>query len=403
MSSSSDDVRSTKSKVGTSYELLIFETLLMSMMIVLIHLFVPFFTKQPEIIGNIHAIYVPKDTENLNFIKENIGPVIWLKNDINMQNLILKSNSNKCNLCKYPENDETTNSTKNDLIMGLLYGSTPHNVLTLVRSIRTVGCKASIVLLTCEQTYRAFNQNYLKELEKCGVIILHIPSINQRTRQIHGNLLRHLFFAEFLEKYGSIFDRVVILDVFDSYFQKDPFTDDFNQEKVIFSYENTTFRQNDVNNGWVKLLDANYSTEKYLTNYPLCSGLFYGTAKNLIKFYSIYVNLTHWMWVGTKAQDQGTLNAMFYNNKFGDLVEIDFNRKIVSATGHVFYGHKMLVSKFKELNELVRYNDGIVPSVIHQYDRTMPGSEFIKHHCPILGVWQRSPYARYDYRVFNFN
>ncbi|EAY07011.1 hypothetical protein TVAG_174810 [Trichomonas vaginalis G3] len=328
--------------------------------------------------------------ESINFTKAYIGSIEWT-NNMTYGEILKNKKYSGCNLCSYKkDNDTIANSTPDDLIIGLLYSDFPNNLLTLVRSIRTTGCKATIAILTCTDVEKQLPPKYLENLENCGVNLVPIPRIG-RIQNIHGNLLRHLIFAMFLNQYWKSFNRVVILDVYDTYFQRDPFTTEFNMTNVFFSYESKKFSVNGVNNLWVSRLDANYSKSKYFDKYPLCSGLFVGTSENLVKFYRTFVNLSFWKWVAFKAQDQGTLNAMFYNNKFGDLVQIDPDRKYVSA-----YLHNFIKSENK--TDLVRYDDGVIPRIIHQYDRKQQSSEFIKTACPMLGFWQRKPYARYDWR-----
>lgn len=288
-----------------------------------------------------------------------------------------------------------SNSNPEDLVLGLIFGGFPNNLLTLARSIRSSGCNDTVVILACEGIISEFDEEYIQSLNNCGINLVPIPNFYHRVQKIHGNLLRHAFFSIFLKKYARFFNRVVVLDVYDTYFQIDPFTPNFPKSKVYFSYEALKFKNNDVNNAWVKLLDSSYTYEKYMNLYPLCSELFFGYIGNLVKFYDIFVNITHWQWVGYQAQDQGTLNSQFYTGKFGDLVDIDLNRTFVSCTGHK-------LSNLVSNSNFPRYDDGIVPKVFHQYDRLKETTEFIQNHCPTLGSWQRDPYGRYDYSSFEW-
>lgn len=317
----------------------------------------------------------------------------WINQSI-FHNLHFKTDFSNCSLCKYPNNtNHKSNSSPRDLIMGLVYGTFPYNILTLARSIRSTGCNATIVYFICENVTKIINAEYSNELINCGVTVIKIPSFGVRTNGIHGNLLRHKFFSLFLDVYEYMFDRVILLDLYDTYFQLDPFTNEFDEDHVIFSQENMTIDRNEANTNWLKSLDPDYSPEKYKGKRPICSGLFYGTVQNILTLYSMFQDFERWTWIGKKAQDQGPFNEMFYNKKFKDLVQPETKRLIVSATGHVF-------KNLPNDKEFVMYSDGVIPYVIHQYDRKKESYTFPRDHCPSLGKWHMLTYAKYNWVIF---
>lgn len=231
--------------------------------------------------------------ESINFIEKYIDRIPWI-NDSSLPIKLIGKDWSQCQICKYPKmKKNVSNSNPEDLVLGLIFGGFPNNLLTLARSIRSSGSNATVVILACEGIISEFDEEYIQSLNNCGINLVPIPNFYHRVQKIHGNLLRHAFFSIFLKKYAKFFNRAVVLDVYDTYFQLDPFTPDFPKSKVYFSYEALKFKNNDVNNAWVKLLDSSYTYEKYMNLYPLCSGLFFGYIGNLVKFYDIFVNITH--------------------------------------------------------------------------------------------------------------
>lgn len=330
-------------------------------------------------------------SEAISYAESNIGRIDWF-HDPETPNLIKKHISTNCSLCDMNSTAEFANSSPRDVILGLIYGNKLLNFLTLIRSIRSTGCKASIVVMISVNATSNMTQIYRKHLEDCGVTLLSMPDFF-RVNGIHGNLLRHLFFALFVNMYEKDFDRVIILDIYDTIFQRDPFNEDFSLGKVQFSYETVKYSKNRVNLRWLKAIDPKFKKSFYYRLYPICSGLFGGTTTALIKFYRKYVNLSYWEWINTKCQDQGLLNYLWYHHKLDDVMYVDFKHHLVSAYCSDFsweYSEK----------GFTQYKDGTVPAVMHQYDRRGPPTLMIMKACPVLGEWQITPYAKHDYTKF---
>lgn len=317
-----------------------------------------------------------------------VSDVNWIY-DKDIVSRIKSSDYHNCSLCSFKSTSDDANSSRDDLVLGLLYGEFPFNFLTLVRSIRTTGCKASVVIFACNGVIESIRGKYREKLEECGVNIFPLRNFT-RVNGIHGNLLRHMYFALFLNLYHKEFKRVIILDVYDTFFQKDPFTRDFENETVLFSYETIVYQKNRINWKWIRNIDKTFSRKKHRHSMPLCSGLFGGTSASLINFYNIFVNIPYWEWIGMKCQDQGVLNYLYLTNKLTDTVKFDDHHTLVSA---------FLVNFSTTLSPdgFVMYrNTNHVPYVIHQYDRICFASNFIKNACPVLGDWHLKPYGHYN-------
>lgn len=337
---------------------------------------------------------IPYNNTNLedliNYSNTYIGKISWFE-DENIPFMIKSSKYNYCRLCDFKTVPNSANSSSDDLILGTLYGNSQRNVLTFVRSVRTAGCKASIVIFITENISNSLSEEYHKNLENCGVTLLDIPYY-ERVRGIHPNLIRHLHYSIFISKFQNYFNRVLIVDLFDTFVQKDPFSDKFDVKYVSFTYETTPFASNKINRDWVRNIDLEYDENKYKNNIPLCAGLFSGTTHSLLKFYDIFVNLSHWEWINTKCRDQRWLNYLYYNNKLQNIAKIDKN-------------HHLLSSLFVNFNKNYdRYGlvqlGATTPAVIHQYDRRGPSSIFIKEKCSPLGIWQTNPFGMYNYTDF---
>ena len=286
-----------------------------------------------------------------------------------------------------------TNSNSRDLVLCFMYGNQPHNILTFLRSLRSTKSQCTVVFLHSSEFIEAMETNYsklLEEVNKCGVIWLNFGSI-VKYRYVAPITSRFGVIRLFLKQFGDMFDRVIIADMFDTFFQMDPFRPEFTDKLIRATAEFDNLAENSPNSEWISAIDDEYDDEFYSDKMVLCAGLIYGGVKPTIRFLDKYVDLEFWYSLGESNLDQPIMNLDYYRREiFGPDFIPDINStNMISATKWTF-------------NEIPS-DDGLmhlamnifeVPTTVHQYDRSCPFYKYAENACPALGDWQSFPFAK---------
>ena len=307
-----------------------------------------------------------------------------------------KSDFSKCNLCKFPS-DVTSTSTKKDIAIGVLFGTNIYNILNWVRTLRSTGCKCSILFFHEENYTNYFNSEELEMLKNCGVVWWSLKtSFYNNTHVDDARTTKYLVIQNFLEAYGNYFNRVLLSDVFDSVFQKDPFIDEIPKDKIAVSIERVDFENHETNTQWVKALDNNFDFDWWRKKLIINSGFEMG-------YTELVLDLLHTMnqpqyFFAKDTLDQGILNYIYYKGIWTNL-SIDYEGKHYISAAY---------SQFEEISDF----DGFIHevnrpehtlAVIHQFDRVCPVQRNLLKICPKMGKWHRYPLGRPDYRVQECN
>ena len=302
-----------------------------------------------------------------------------------------QANFTNCSLCKF---DPDTNgaSSKDDLAIAVLFGNKIYNVINWVRTLRSTGCKCKILFFHEPNYIYFFNKNELDALKDCGVVWYPIKNnfINS-TLVYDPRTTKWLVIQNFLEAYGNYFKRVLISDVFDTIFQKDPFLNGLPRKKIASSIERVQFGNHETNMMWVQSLDHYFSPRWWRKKWVINSGFLIGPSE-------LMLDLIHTMnqpkyFFAKQTLDQGILNFIYYKGIWKKLW-IDLKGEyFISAAYSVFalngdaqgFMHEYSYSKY-------------TLAVIHQYDRICPITKNLNKVCPRLGSWQRS-FGRVGYHM----
>ena len=323
-------------------------------------------TRRPKSISDINNF----NTELLELSKKSFGDISFLENEA-FPHEIKSFNSSHCKLCYNFSKFDDGDSTVDDIIIGTLFGEELYNAVQLPMMLRSVGSNCSIVYFITRKLYKILPKNISESLRNCGVTMIVLPKIVTESNVI-PKLQRHILFYLFINKFKKEFNRVICLDVYDTFFQKDPFWSGFERDKVVFSKEGKTFEKNEPNREWMSKLTKWGDNRHYMKEIIICSGVFRGVPEQIIEFYHDFIDLEFWKKSFNKARDQGLLNYMYYNNKLKN-VAIDNDLTFVSATGFKFDNapYNMI-----SLNETV-------PRMIHQFDRICIILEKVEDNCII--------------------
>lgn len=132
------------------------------------------------------------------------GKLIDLKNTI-----YSPVNIGKCRLCKYNYTAES-HSTSRDLAIFISMGES-QAIVPRIRSLRTAGCKAKILLFTDSK------KSFPARFDNCGIDIVTLK-LSKRINKDQIIMMRYIIISDILKKYGSAFDRVLYCDGFDTFF-----------------------------------------------------------------------------------------------------------------------------------------------------------------------------------------
>lgn len=300
--------------------------------------------------------------------------------DSSYANQLFNRNQTRCNLCTTKTNSTMFDSTDRDLSMGVLYGDYAYNVLTWVRNLRSVGCKATLVFFVTKEYMKVLTPFEMENLINCGVFMIAFSQFNQnKIKELR--YARNLVFTLFLNTYGHFFDRVLISDIYDSIFQKDP--------EIVVSIERVRIKYHDWFQQRLKSMDPQYSIEFYGPKYVINGGFFIGGSKTMLSLFSIVTDPKYIL--KPNSCDQAILNMLHYRSIFPN-IKVDLKGKNYLSACYSVFEEKPDQEGF--MHEIGYPHQ---PSVIHQYDRICHLVQHISRVCPSLGDAHQYPHGRPNY------
>lgn len=286
------------------------------------------------------------------------------------------------------------NSTPRDLIISLVSGSYT-NFMTYIRTLRSTGCKATVVVLIDDKCYHKLSNSEKKVLDSCGVNLIKYGDINLLFK-------KYIYETRLILMYGIIltyrkqFDRVMIIDIFDTIFQSDPFIPGFNNQSMFFTTEGYYNNFDPTNNTkWIKVADPDYYKDVHFYDDKIVinGGLFFGSIDGMLLFFKLFLSLDVFNDFTVETVDQGYMNYLYHRGIFmknGLNLTLTFpGDYIISARGHKFSSNKSpdgLIMMLHSSNP---------PAVIHQFNRDTSVLNSIKKTCPSFGEGDQIPFPVY--------
>lgn len=189
---------------------------------------------------------------------------------------------------------------------------------------------------------------------------------------LHPALARYLLYTDFLEANLNSYDRVMIADVRDVYFQGDPFSE-IDEEFVTFLEPEGVTCGEKRNNRWIKAVYGRKMAEAMKTERTVCSGVSVGSSVGMLT-YLRRMREELVLRGGIPYSDQGIHNVLLRKLGFEGLIKSNSDSYVLTA------GAESGVKDFTIQNGLVCGNGGVPFSVIHQYDRHPHLDEAVKTH-----------------------
>jgi hypothetical protein len=183
------------------------------------------------------------------------------------------------------------------------------------------------------------------------------------TRLWHCAASRYFLYATYLENTNGRFEKVLLTDVRDVVFQRDPF--DFLMRGAMCAFQESLARIGDdyFNSQWI--IDGfGKKVFQKLSHRPVyCSGVTIGTTSGVLGYLAAMTKeLT--IRVGFMGYDQGIHNYLVHTDAIPDLAHYTNWTGPVLTLGTVPEQELAMPA-----DGLLRNHDGAIVNVIHQYDR----------------------------------
>ena len=286
-----------------------------------------------------------------------------------------------------------SNSTPRDLILATLHRRNFDAVAPFVLSLKRTGYQGRLVLFTSQVSADA-----QAELRRQGVEVVPFHFSGKRDRQplarlwplwrwyfasgasasakarlahrvLHLRYRRYWLYAEYLQQHAAVYERVLLADCTDVFFQTDPFAWDWSPG-VHFFLEEKKLRLGDcrLHRLWLGCQFGPEFIERHAGESISCSGTTFGDTASIREYLAQMAaaimrarNLAK-----ISGGDQGIHNYLLIEKKLKNII-VHPNR-----CGPVLTMGVMRPDDFKMNSAgLVLNQDGSVPPVLHQYDRLL--------------------------------
>jgi len=186
-----------------------------------------------------------------------------------------------CELCNFTVRNGRSDSTPEDLIM-LCYFQRTAGLVPLLRTLRTVGCRATVVVWLDSQSFSQIDFAFKSFLSKCSVLYYNFGDLVCESYEEYV-FLRWFLSYDFLLANRFVFDRVIICDGSDVIFQGDPFCEGFNRSSVSLNFE-TQFGDVGMAEMVTPFFGSDLAHQKIVPFRHINAGAIWGNAQNIFLF-----------------------------------------------------------------------------------------------------------------------
>ena len=285
-----------------------------------------------------------------------------------------------CPSCDIHNNHpENKTSTPRDCVLCVSVGKID-NIFPFVRSLRTTGCKATIVILFDDKASRMLSRDTIQLFANCSVEFFDIGHVEPWGVKNSIFAIKHLIAYDFIYKTASLFDRVLLIDLLDVVFQDDPFHEAVDPDALTIIKEARLFKDDPTNRDRIAPL---IKYQKSMgTSQVLNGGMLYGSPEILMKYETIYfhqfnisdIDHTH------KTCDQGYMNYFYVSG----ILNKEFEKLNL---WHRDQGYDSLASQEKkdrpvgfDLGDIYYLHKRAI--VIHMFDRSDKMIQMVLRACP---------------------
>jgi hypothetical protein len=287
--------------------------------------------------------------------------------------------SSRCEPCTFTPRNRDPDSTAHDCVMATMFNMT-YNLVPFVRSLRTTGSRCQIVFIVDAAMREKIDRPLAAFLAGCGCTLITTTHFEAFRNDML--LLRSRVLVDFLRPRVRIFDRIVVVDLYDTIFQGDPFWVGFDRSTVGFSLETRRCDRGQIRCAGYLLGDGRESVlwQKKCVNI----GTILGAPGLVLRFLEVYVDFLDRIPKETLEKiywipDQVILNSIIYTNQTGG-VPIRFYENFQEYHIMIFMFNLKNISY--ELGEYRALRNGTYPFLVHLYDRSRAFSRSVRKSCP---------------------
>ena len=197
-----------------------------------------------------------------------------------------------------------------------------------------------------------------------GYELINIPEKYLLNKELHIQSYRYILFNQFLKERRNKYENVMLSDIRDVFFQKDPFS--FIKEKGLYlAIEEKSRRIADceVNNFWIKSAYGESILNEIKMNYVSCSGTTLGDSESIIEYTETISSEILTLKNQIKGIDQGIHNYLIYKNKLKNTHFL-----YCEECDIVTVGKKQITFSINASKQICNQNNQAI-SIIHCYDR----------------------------------
>lgn len=326
------------------------------------------------------SIFVSHDIHN------NIFKHSCILSELKSTNLdsIFNANNN-CSFCIFTvRNRHIPNSSPKDVIMSSMF-SKSFNLIPSLRSLRTTGSKCGVIIFTDSKLYHQINEALFTFLKNCGCLMVNAGELLTSTKK-KLFMARNLVIYEFLKLNYLYLSRIIIIDLYDTIFQGDPFNDYFLNDTIGLSLE-TTKIQGDHIKGISILFGQKKANQLCLKRKIINCGTIIGTSHVVLKFLDLFIETANKLsdtdykeLVDTGFPDQSIVNALVC----GQILD-EHGIKYHLYTVHEDYVSLHKIYRNKTLNLTLGnfiYDSSYYPLLVHLFDRSKMFCQSVLNACP---------------------
>lgn len=317
------------------------------------------------------------DTPNVKYSNPN-----WYRTGYNKtSDFVQLRDYKKCPSCNFESRSIHSNSSPQDAILVTMLNCT-YNLVPFTRSLRTTGCKALLIMFIDDLAKKKIDSALSTFASNCGITFISVGKTNFTRNELL--LVRNPLIYDFLKLRPTIFKRILIVDLFDSIFQGDPFYEEFDTNTVGFSLETHRCDVGQIRNAGFLIGKKNASV--FFKRRCVNIGTIVGCYDHVLRFLYYYINYLHNIpeekfkklyWI----PDQVILNTMINTNltdELGIKIHLYQNNEPYAVLMNLFKTNNVTfdVGYFKP------YEDSMYPFVVHLFDRSKRFCKSVIDRCP---------------------
>ncbi|MDB5147527.1 MAG: hypothetical protein JWQ57_1547 [Mucilaginibacter sp.] len=257
-----------------------------------------------------------------------------------------------------------------NLILTIMHGYDYPFVEPFFKSLKAIKYTGELIIFTSDQVSHATK----KKIKKNGAIIIDYSSkypfiekyesaFKNISPAVTINNYRFILYLQFLMENGEKYKNVMLTDIRDVIFQKDPFDIDPNGRIFFFLEDAGQTFHHKFNYQWLTAATDANTADTLIDKTVSCAGITIGS-KNLIIDYLKYINTKlNFIQKLEWGLDQGIHNSYIYIANPGNLRIFNNDEPFVSTLGA--YQPYEVNSNGEVVN-----SKGEIYAVVHQYDRS---------------------------------